>query len=54
MWLIAAYMPGLLNPENIGNIGLIGALLVVAGSIMTSLGSPVDAEDEDPCPIIRE
>ena len=54
MWLIGAYMPGLLNPENIGGIGLIGALLVVAGSIMTSLGSPEEAVDEDPCPLIRE
>jgi drug/metabolite transporter (DMT)-like permease len=38
MSIIAGIAPGLVTPEHITSLGLLGAILVVAGSISISLG----------------
>lgn len=39
MWLAGKWWPGLLHPEHLNGVAVIGALIVVAGSIVSALGS---------------
>jgi drug/metabolite transporter (DMT)-like permease len=39
MWLAGKWWPGLLHPEQLNGLAVIGALIVVAGSIVSALGS---------------
>jgi drug/metabolite transporter (DMT)-like permease len=39
MWLAGKWWPGLLHPEQLNGLAMIGALIVVAGSIVSALGS---------------
>jgi drug/metabolite transporter (DMT)-like permease len=40
MWLTTTLVPGLLEPEHLNALGILGALLVVAGSAVCALGAP--------------
>jgi drug/metabolite transporter (DMT)-like permease len=44
MWLTTTLVPGLLEPEHLNGLGILGALLVVAGSAVCALGAPAKQE----------
>jgi drug/metabolite transporter (DMT)-like permease len=44
MWLTTKLVPGLLEPEHLNALGVLGALLVVAGSAVCALGAPARLE----------
>lgn len=44
MWLTTTLVPGLIEPEHLNGLGILGALLVVAGSAVCALGAPAKQE----------
>jgi drug/metabolite transporter (DMT)-like permease len=50
VWLINRLAPGLLPPEGLNVLSVVGALLVVGGSAICVLGAPKTVVEPAPCP----